>query len=85
MKRGRPDLRKTISPLIMETLSDYSSRSIHSIEKEVSRRLGKNISWNTVQKYLQELIEIGKVEAVSTVHSKTEGKEGLTVYSLKRQ
>jgi len=85
MKRGRPELRKAISPLIMETLSDYSSRSIHSIEKEVSRRLGKNISWNTVQKYLQELIEIGKIEAVSTVHSKTEGKEGLTVYILKRQ
>lgn len=85
MKRGRPNLRKEVSSLLVETLSDHSPRSIHSLEKEVSRKSGKKISWNTIQKYLQELVEIGKVEAVSTPHSKLEGKEGLTVYILKRQ
>jgi len=46
--------------------------------------MGRNVSWNTVQKYLQELVELGKVEAIPTPHSKKEGKEGLTVYMLKR-
>ncbi|MEM5790570.1 MAG: hypothetical protein QXP77_00755 [Candidatus Aenigmatarchaeota archaeon] len=45
--------------------------------------MGKSLSWNTVQKYLQELVELGRVEAIPTPHSKREG-EGLTVYILKR-
>lgn len=84
MKRGRPSLRKTISPLILEILSDGFSRSIHSLEIEISKRLNRNVSWNTIQKYLQELIELGKVEAITTIHSKKEGKQGLTVYTLKK-
>lgn len=84
MKRGRPNMRDSISPLILEILSDNVARSINGIEGEVSKRLGRKISWNTVQKYLQELIETGKVMGLATPHSKIEGKEGLTVYTLKK-
>ncbi len=84
MKRGRPRLRNVIKPLILEILTDNTARSINSIKKEISKKLHKRVSWNTIQKYLQELIEGGKVEAISTPHSKKEGKEGLTVYMLKK-
>jgi len=46
--------------------------------------LNRRLSWNTVQKYLQELVDLGKVEVISTPHSKKDGKEGLTVYMLKK-
>lgn len=84
MKRGRPNIRGIISPLILEILSDNLPRSVKSLEDEISKRLKRKVSWNTVQKYLQELIETGKVTALATPHSKIEGKEGLTVYILKR-
>jgi len=84
MKRGRPNMRGLVTPLILKILSDNLPRSINSINNEVSKHLDKKISWNTVQKYLQELIETGKVTALATPHSKMEGKEGLTVYILKK-
>lgn len=84
MRRGRPNQRKVISSLILELLSDSLGRSIHSLRTEISKKLGREVSWNTVQKYLQELVEMGKVRAISVPHSKIEGKEGLTVYTIKR-
>jgi len=84
MKRGRPNVRGIVTPLILDILSDNMARSINSLVGEVSKRLGKRISWNTVQKYLQSLVETGKVEGIATPHSKIEGKTGLTVYILKR-
>ena len=77
-------MRELISPLILEILSDNLPRSINSINDEVSKRLDRKVSWNTVQKYLQELIETNKVAALATPHSKIEGKEGVTVYTLKK-
>lgn len=50
----------------------------------ISDKLGKTVSWNTVQKYLQELVETNKVQAMALPHSKEAGKTGLTVYTLKR-
>jgi predicted transcriptional regulator len=84
MKRGRKNVREQISPMILEILSDNTARSIHSLASEASKRLGRKISWNTVQKYLQELVETGKVMGLATPHSKIEGKDGLTVYALKK-
>jgi hypothetical protein len=46
--------------------------------------LNKQVSWNTVQKYLHELIEANQVQAITLPHSKEDGKEGLTVYTLKK-
>ena len=83
MKRGRPNLRNLLVPLILEILNDKTARSINSIKSELSLRLNRNFSWNTVQKYLNELVEVGKVEAIVTPHSKEEGKEGIVVYKKK--
>jgi len=84
IKRGRPSARSTIQNQIIQCLSEIDTPiSIEALRKKISKNFGKGPSWNTVQKYLQELVEIGKVEALSTPHSKKEG-EGLTVYILKR-
>lgn len=84
MKRGRPAIRSLIQSLIIECLQEVDMPiSIESLRKKVSEKFGKSVSWNTVQKYLQELVELGKIEAISTPHSKKEG-EGLTVYMIKR-
>ena len=84
MKRGRKKSRDEIAPLILEILSDNMARSINSLMSEVSKRLCRKVSWNIVQKYLYELIEVGKVTGIATPHSKIEGKNGLTVYQLKK-
>lgn len=83
-KRGRPAIRNLVESAIIEYLQQIDTPiSIEALRKEVSKILGRRLSWNTVQKYLQELVELGKVSAISTPHSKKEG-EGLTVYILKR-
>lgn len=84
MKRGRPNKRELISQLILDMLSDNSARSVNSLATGIVKRLDSKVSWNTVQKYLQELVEVGRIEALSTPHSKIEGKRGLTVYILKK-
>ncbi|MEM5844330.1 MAG: hypothetical protein QXX07_00865 [Candidatus Aenigmatarchaeota archaeon] len=85
MKRGRPSKRFEVQNLIVEVLKDVNTPiSINAIRSMISEKIGKEVSWNTVDKYLNELVEIGKIEAIPTPHSKKEGKKGLTVYILKR-
>jgi len=85
MKRGRPSKRREISPLIIETLEKAKiPLTISSLSRLVSKEVGSTISWNTVQKYLRELTETNHVQAIALPHSKKEGKEGLTVYILKK-
>jgi hypothetical protein len=85
MKRGRPNIRRKISPLILKRLEDSKMPlTISSLARLVSKDSGTQISWNTIQKYLKELIETNKVQAIPLPHSKKEGKDGLTVYVLKR-
>jgi hypothetical protein len=55
-----------------------------AITKQSSKILGKKISWNTIQKYLNELVQVNKVQSVQLPHSKAENKNGLTLYSLKK-
>jgi fido (protein-threonine AMPylation protein) len=83
MKRGRPSMRNVVKPLIIEFLSDGMAKSINSIAMEVSRKLGKRVSWNTIQKYIQELIEADRIQAIASYPTKKGGK-GLTVYILKK-
>lgn len=83
-KRGRPAIRSLVQSAIIEYLQEIDTPiSIEALRKEISKNLGRRLSWNTVQKYLQELVGLGKVNAIPTPHSKKEG-EGLTVYILKR-
>jgi hypothetical protein len=85
MKRGRPNIRRKISPLILRRLEDSNiPLTISSLARLISKDVGSQISWNTIQKYLKELIETNKVQAIPLPHSKQEGKDGLTVYILKK-
>ncbi|MFH7882326.1 MAG: hypothetical protein QW140_01230, partial [Candidatus Aenigmatarchaeota archaeon] len=77
-------IRVVVQQYIIKCLESIETPvSIEALRKQISKNLGKSLSWNTVQKYLQELVELGRVEAIPTPHSKREG-EGLTVYILKR-
>lgn len=85
MKRGRPNKRASVHALILDILGATASpMTVSAMARIVSEKLGETVSWNTVQKYLQELVETNKVQAVSLQHSKVVGKTGLTVYTLKR-
>lgn len=85
MKRGRPNIRYSTQKEIINVLLQINTpATISIISREVSKTVNKSVSWNTVQKYLQELVEAGKVQAIQLPHSKTENKAGLIVYALKK-
>lgn len=85
MKRGRPPIRQVIQSNLIQVLeSSQIPMTTSSLTRFVSRGVNKSVSWNTVQKYLEELIQDEKVEAISLPHSKIEDREGLTMYVLKR-
>lgn len=85
MKRGRQPLRKELYGRIVEILGEMNSPlTIFFISKEISQRINKKISWNTIQKYVQELVESGKIQAIQLPHSKEKNKLGLVVYTLKK-
>jgi len=86
MKRGRPSKRQQIQANILQILGEKQVPStVASLAKQASKNLGSTISWNTIQKYIQELVETNKVEPLRLPHSKIKNKEGLTVYILKRK
>jgi len=83
MKRGRPPLRNLVREKIIEVMSSCTSPlTISSIRILVSGRLGRKVSWNTVKKYVKELVEEGVIKEIKLPHSKEEGKEGLSVYII---
>lgn len=84
MKRGRPTARIETQKEIIEVLSSANiPMTISSITKNISKKLNRRISWNTVEKYIKELVAMDKITPITLPHSKTEGKDGLTVYILK--
>jgi len=85
MRRGRPNVRNDVQMAIVGALST-AGRPLNTsaIAKQSSKILGKKISWNTIQKYLNELVQVNKIQSTSLPHSKAENKNGLTVYSLKK-
>jgi len=85
MKRGRPSKRATIRKAILETLEGSGvPLTASAMSRIVSEELGTQISWNTVQKYLRELVETNQVKPLLLPHSKKKGETGLTVYSIKK-
>jgi Mn-dependent DtxR family transcriptional regulator len=38
--------------------------NVEAIKRAVSIKIGKEVSWNTVKKYLEELVEEGKIEKI---------------------
>jgi hypothetical protein len=85
MKRGRPSKRHEIQQTIMNVLEDSRSPlTTSAIGRFVSEKAGTQVSWNTIEKYLRELVEINKVQPIPLPHSKRAGETGLTVYTVKR-
>lgn len=85
MKRGRPNIRSQIQPKILEVLSKSNfPMNISMICSCVASEIKKPVNWNTVKKYLDELVKLDKVQAIPLPHSKEENKVGLIVYSIKK-
>jgi repressor of nif and glnA expression len=85
MKRGRPSLRNQLKPEILKILEESQvPLTINSICKKLSERLNRKISWNTIRKYLFELMEFEQVQVIKTIHSKEKNKNGLTLYTIKK-
>jgi hypothetical protein len=85
MKRGRPNTRVVVQDSIIEVLNSFSTpMTISALSKVISDKFSKQVSWNTVQKYMNELVEMDKVLPMDLPHSKLEGKVGLTVYQIKK-
>lgn len=85
MKRGRPNTRELIQSNIIEVLSSSQTPlTISALTKKISLKIGRTVSWNTIQKYLNELVKMNKIQSISLPHSKKKEKIGLTVYILKK-
>lgn len=85
MKRGRPTVRIEIQKEIVEVLSSTNiPMTTSSITKNISRKLNRRISWNTVEKYIRELVTMDRISPVPLPHSKKIGETGLVVYRLKK-
>jgi len=85
MKRGRRSLKSQVESQILDILSNTNTPlTPSSIKKLILNRFDKNLSWNTVQKYLDELMKRGEVSSIQLPHSKIKGRAGLRVYILKK-
>ena len=84
MKRGRPNIRNIIISELIEILKNSRTPlTTSNITTSISKKLNKKISWNTIQKYINELLNQEKINYIILPHSKNINRNGLTVYSLK--
>lgn len=85
MKRGRPNIRQRVQTATIKTLeAARTPLTVSNIKRLVSKEIQQQVSWNTIYKYLRELVEANKAQPVQLPHSKNENKRGLTVYILKK-
>ena len=85
MKRGRPSKRTNVHSAILKTLEGSPiPLTTSALGRLVSEQLGAQISWNTIQKYVRELVETNRVRAIPLLHSKRSGETGLVVYTVKK-
>lgn len=85
MKRGRRSLKTQVESQILDILSNTQTPlTTSSIKMLILKKFDKNLSWNTVQKYLNELTKNNQISFISLPHSKIKDKTGLTVYMLKK-
>nr|MCC5994237.1 hypothetical protein [Candidatus Aenigmarchaeota archaeon] len=61
---GRVAYRHFFYPLLLNILDSTVPLNVEAIRRSASEKLGKNVSWNTVKKYLEELVREGKVEKI---------------------
>jgi len=61
---GRIPYRHFFRPLIFSVLDSHIPLNVEAIRRVISIKIGKDVSWNTVKKYLEELVKEGKVEKI---------------------
>jgi Mn-dependent DtxR family transcriptional regulator len=61
---GRTPYRHFFTLLLLSVLDAHIPSNVEAIKRAISIKLGKKVSWNTVKKYLEELVEEGKVERI---------------------
>jgi len=61
---GRIPYRHFFHHLLLGVLDVHIPLNVEAIKRAVSTKLGREVSWNTVKKYLIELVEEGKIEEV---------------------
>lgn len=85
MKRGRPTVRIKIQKEIIEALSSTNlPMTVSSVARDISTKLNRRVSWNTIEKYIKELVAMDKVAPITLPHSKKSGETGLVVYTVKK-
>lgn len=85
MKRGRPSARHNITPAIMDALGKTETpMTTSSLKKLLSEQLKQDFSWNTIQKYLNEMMQANQITSMDLPHTKIPNRTGLTVYTLKK-
>ena len=85
MKRGRPNVRYNITSAIMDILGKTETPvTTSSLKKFLLEQLKQDFSWNTVQKYLNEMLQTNQITSIDLPHTKIPNKTGLTVYTLKK-
>ncbi|MDT7858709.1 MAG: hypothetical protein RQ930_01510 [Candidatus Aenigmarchaeota archaeon] len=61
---GRTPYRHFFVAILLGVLDVHLPLNVEAIRRMVSTKLGKEVSWNTVKKYLEELVEEGKAEKI---------------------
>ena len=85
MRRGRPSSRNALKSLIHEALEKSQvPLNTSSVKNIILKERKQRYSWNTIQKYINELVQADKVAAIQLPHSKIQNKTGVTVYTLKK-
>ena len=85
MRRGRPSSRNALKTLIHEILEKSQvPLNTSSVKNIMLKESKQHYSWNTIQKYINELVRADKVAAIQLPHSKIQNKTGVTVYTLKK-
>jgi len=85
MKRGRPNKRANIKNAILDVLGRANTpMTTSALSRIMNEELKINASWNTIQKYVGELVETSQIKPMPLPHSKKTGQTGLVVYTLNK-
>ncbi|MEM5879453.1 MAG: hypothetical protein QXU74_03105 [Candidatus Aenigmatarchaeota archaeon] len=77
----KDDVKSKILDVLSNTQTPLTTSSIRML---IYKKFDRNFSWNTVQKYLDELVKDSQIIPLHLPHSRLKEKTGLTVYILKR-
>ena len=63
---ARRPYRQLFETLILNVLDNVIPMNVEAIRRGVSEKLGREVSWNTIKKYLESLRDDGSVEEIHT-------------------